>query len=245
MLRRPEDFYTLDEATLLRFDGMGVVSARRMLASIEASKRLGLRRCLIGLGIRNAREGTAKRLCHAGYVDLHAVAATTVDELQAVPDIGLVVATSIYETMRREDTAATIGALQAAGVNLAVLDEDRPVAAAGDAPLNGVVAVVTGAITDPATGAKVVRSDFERGVAGLGATIASSVSAKTGLLVCGANVGASKTAGRGAPRRRGRRPGGHLGAAAGAARHPRSRGAGRRRRRRRRPPRPRRAPSLF
>ena len=194
VLRRPQDFYTLDEATLLAFDGMAVTLARKMLASIEASKRLGLRRCLIGLGIRNAREGTAKRLCHAGYVDLHAVAAATVDELQAVPDIGLVVATSIYETMRREDTAATIGALQAAGVNLAVLDEDRPVAAAGDAPLNGVVAVVTGAITDPATGAKVVRSDFERGVAGLGATIASSVSAKTGLLVCGANVGASKTA---------------------------------------------------
>ena len=74
VLRRPEDFYTLDEATLLRFDGMGVTLARKMLASIEASKRLGLRRCLIGLGIRNAREGTAKRLCHAGYEDLHAVA---------------------------------------------------------------------------------------------------------------------------------------------------------------------------
>ena len=194
VLRRPEDFYTLDEATLLRFDGMGVVSARRMLASIEASKRLGLRRCLIGLGIRNAREGTAKRLCHAGYEDLDAVAAATVEELQAVPDIGLVVATSLHETLRRADTAATIAALNAAGVNLAVLDEDRPVAAAVGAPLDGLTVVVTGAITDPATGAKVVRGDFERRVAGLGATIASSVSAKTGLLVCGANVGASKTA---------------------------------------------------
>ena len=180
VLRRPEDFYTLDEATLLRFDGMGVVSARRMLASIEASKRLGLRRCLIGLGIRNAREGTAKRLCHAGYEDLDAVAAATVEELQAVPDIGLVVATSLHETLRRADTVATIAALHAAGVNLAVLDEDRPVAVADGAPLDGLTVVVTGAITDPATGAKVVRGDFERGVAGLGATIASSVSAKTG-----------------------------------------------------------------
>ena len=194
VLRRPEDFYTLDETTLLRFDGMGVTLARKMLASIQASKRLGLRRCLIGLGIRNAREGTAKRLCHAGYEDLHAVAAATVAELQAVPDIGLVVATSLYETLRRSDTVATIAALHAAGVNVAVLDEDRPVATPADAPLNGIVVVVTGAITDPATGAKVVRGDFERGVAGLGATVASSVSAKTGLLICGANVGASKTA---------------------------------------------------
>ena len=122
------------------------------------------------------------------YEDLHAVAGATVDELQAVPDIGLVVATSIHETLRRPESAATIAALQAAGVNVEVLDEDRPVATLADAPLNALVVVVTGAITDPATGAKVVRGDFERGIAGLGATIASSVSAKTGLLVCGANV---------------------------------------------------------
>ena len=194
VLRRPEDFYTLDEATLLRFDGMAATLARKMLASIEASKRLGLRRCLIGLGIRNAREGTAKRLCHAGYENLDAVAGATVAELQAVPDIGLVVATSLHETLRREDTVATIAALHVAGVNVAVLEEDRPVATAADAPLEGLTVVVSGAITDPATGGKVVRGDFERGVAGLGATIASSVSAKTRLLVCGENVGASKTA---------------------------------------------------
>ena len=139
--------------------------------------------------------------------------AATVEELQSVPDIGLVVATSLHETLRRADTAATIAALHAAGVNVAVLDEDRPVAAADGAPLDGVTVVVTGAITDPATGAKVVRGDFERGVAGLGATIASSVSAKTGLLMpARTSAPARRSRGYASRRRRGR-PGGHLGAA--------------------------------
>jgi DNA ligase (NAD+) len=76
-----------------------------------------------------------------------------------------------------------------------VLDEDRPVdvAAAGDSPLKGKAVVITGAFTDPRSGAKVSRPDVTRMVEQAAATTASSVSAATDYLLAGENVGASKT----------------------------------------------------
>ena len=76
-------------------------------------------------------------------------------------------------------------------------DEDLPPKVAADAPLAGMTVVITGAIADPRSGEKVPRPAFERLCERAGATTASSVSASTDLLICGANVGAAKT-----PRRR-------------------------------------------
>ena len=80
-------------------------------------------------------------------------------------------------------------------MDLDVLDEDRPVdtAAAGDSPLKGKSAVITGAFTDPRSGAKISRPDVTRLVEQAAATTASSVSANTDYLLAGDNVGASKT----------------------------------------------------
>jgi DNA ligase (NAD+) len=64
---------------------------------------------------------------------------------------------------------------------------------AADAPLAGKTVVITGALADPRTGEKVPRPAFQRLAERAGATAASSVSASTDLLICGDNVGASKT----------------------------------------------------
>ena len=53
--------------------------------------------------------------------------------------------------------------------------------------------VITGAFTDPRSGAKVSRPDVTRMVEQAAATTASSVSASTDYLLAGENVGASKT----------------------------------------------------
>ena len=54
--------------------------------------------------------------------------------------------------------------------------------------------MITGAIADPRSGEKIARPVFQRLCERAGASTASSVSASTDMLVCGANVGASKTA---------------------------------------------------
>jgi DNA ligase (NAD+) len=79
-------------------------------------------------------------------------------------------------------------------VNLDVREEDLPPKVAADAPLAGKTVVVTGAIADPRSGEKVPRPAFQRLCERAGATTASSVSASTDMLICGENVGESKTA---------------------------------------------------
>jgi DNA ligase (NAD+) len=174
---------------------MGEVSARNMVDSIERSKRLGLRRALIGLAIPMASEGVAKRLCLAGYERIEDIVGASADELVALRDIGPKVAESVAAFFARPEIREEIAALRDHGVDLDVHDEDRPVdvAAAGDSPLKGRTVVITGAFTAPRSGAKVSRPDVTRMVEQAAATAASSVSASTDYLLAGENVGAAKT----------------------------------------------------
>ncbi|MFG1853786.1 NAD-dependent DNA ligase LigA [Actinomadura geliboluensis] len=195
VLKRRSDFYDLTVEQLLDYERMGEVSAKNMVDSIAASKGVGLRRALIGLAIPMASEGTAKRLCLAGYERIEDVAAATAEDLVAIRDIGPAVAESIVAFFARPEVLAEIAALRERGVNLDVLPEDRPVdaAAAGDSPLKGRAVVITGAFTDPRSGAKISRPDVTRLVEQAAAKAVSSVSAGTDYLLAGDNVGASKT----------------------------------------------------
>jgi DNA ligase (NAD+) len=195
VLRRRSDFYELTAETLLGYERMGEVSAGNMLAAIERSKGLGLRRALIGLAIPMASDGTAKRLCLAGYERIEDVMDASVDDLVAIRDIGPKVAESVNAFFGRPEVREEVAELRRHGVVLDVLDEDRPVdvAAAGDSPLKGRTVVVTGAFTHAVTGAKISRPDLTRLVEQAGASAVSSVSANTDYLLAGENVGAAKT----------------------------------------------------
>jgi DNA ligase (NAD+) len=190
ILEHPSDFYTLTAETLLEFDRIGKISAGRMIDSIDASRRVGLRRALIGLAIPMASEGTATRLCRAGFGSLEEVADAGEERLVAVEDIGPKVGASLTEHLAR--LRPEIQRLRERGVNLDVRDEDLPPVVAAGAPLAGKTVVITGSISDPRSGEKVPRPTFQRLCEKAGATAASSVSANTDFLITGADVGASK-----------------------------------------------------
>ncbi|MDA0181797.1 NAD-dependent DNA ligase LigA [Solirubrobacter phytolaccae] len=191
-LEHPSDFYGLTKERLLEFDRIGEVSAERMVESIEASKDVGLRRAVIGLAIPMASEGTAARLCRAGFKSLEEVAKAGVEKLVAVEDIGPKVAESLTNHLER--VKPELERLRERGVSLDVRDEDLPPEVAAGAPLEGKTVVITGAISDPRSGEKVPRPAFQRLCERAGAAIASSVSASTDMLITGADVGASKIA---------------------------------------------------
>lgn len=192
ILERPSDFYHLTKDTLLEFDRIGEVSAARMIESIDASRQVGLRRALIGLAIPLASDGTAARLCRAGFGSLEEVAEAGVEGLVAVEDIGPKVAASLVEHLTR--LRPELERLRQAGVFLDVREEDLPPVVAAGAPLAGKTVVITGAISDPRSGEKVARPVFQRLCERAGATAASSVSANTDLLITGAGVGEAKLA---------------------------------------------------
>jgi DNA ligase (NAD+) len=195
VLRRRSDFYRLTAEQLIGYERMGEVSARNVVDAIQGSRGLGMRRALIGLAIPMASDGTAKRLCLAGYERVEEVMEASVEDLVAIRDIGPKVAESVVSFFARQEIRDEIGDLRDLGVVLDVLDDDRPVdvAAAADSPLKGATVVVTGAFTHGVTGAKISRPDLTRLVEHAGATAASAVSASTDYLLAGANVGASKT----------------------------------------------------
>ena len=141
-----------------------------------------------------ASEATAARLCRAGYRSLEEVADADEEALQQVEDIGPKVAASLRAHLNRDGARAELARLRELGVDLDVRDEDLPPQVAADAPLAGKTLVITGAIADPRSGEKIARPVFQRLCERAGASTASSVSASTDMLVCGANVGASKTA---------------------------------------------------
>ena len=190
LLTTPADFYRLRADVLLeRFkgEGMGEKTAERMAASVEAAKDVGLRHALIGWAIPLASEGTAKRLCQAGYERVEALMEATADELQRVEDIGPAVATSLETFFAQPATRAEIAALRELGVNLDVLDEDRPAAVADDSPFNGKTVVVTGTIESMS------RKDAEAAIERAGGRTSGSVSKKTALLVAGPGAGSKLT----------------------------------------------------
>ena len=126
-LRSPADFYTLTQEDLLAYDRMGDISSSRFVESIERSKGMGLRRAIIGFGIRHTREGNAKRLCQAGFSSVEEVMAATEEDLGEVKDIGPVVAASIVEYFARPEVREMVLLLREHGVDLDVKDQDRPV----------------------------------------------------------------------------------------------------------------------
>ncbi|WP_199439828.1 NAD-dependent DNA ligase LigA [Umezawaea beigongshangensis] len=190
LLENPSDFYTLTREQLLEFDRVGETSATRMIESIAASRRVGLRRALIGFAIPMASEGTATRLCRAGFGSLEEVADAGEERLVAVEDIGPKVAASLIEHLTR--LRPEMERLRRRGVSLDVREEDLPPVVAAGAPLAGKTVVITGAISDPRSGEKVPRPTFQRLCERAGATTATSVSASTDQLITGADVGASK-----------------------------------------------------
>ena len=103
-------------------------------------------------------------------------------------------AASLHSHLNREATRAELKRLRELGVSLDVLDEDLPPEVSSDAPLADKTVVITGSIADPRSGEKIPRPTFQRLCERAGATTASSVSANTDLLICGSDVGASKTA---------------------------------------------------
>ena len=113
VLERPSDFYALTAERLIGYERMGNTLATAMVASIDRSRRVGLRRALIGLAIPMASEGVAKRLCLAGFERLEEIADAGAEQLEAIRDIGPKVAQSISAYFARPEVRDEIAALRA------------------------------------------------------------------------------------------------------------------------------------
>ncbi len=176
-VRRLADLYALDEARLLGLERMGEVSARKLLAGLEASRRRPLAKLLFGLGIRHVGETVAETLA-AHWPTLEALRAASEEELQSLSAIGPAVARSLRAWFDDPESAADLDALLAAGVAPAAVRAPR-----GEGPLAGRTFLFTGTLS--ALG----RREAGERVKALGGRLLSSVSAQLDVLVVGDKPG--------------------------------------------------------
>ena len=153
--------------------GMNVV------AQIERSKTNDLSRLIYALGIRHVGEKAAATLARH-LRTMHTVMDASVERLQAVPDVGPVVAASVRSFADQKQNRVLVERLEASGVNMT---SQAPEPAAEGGPLSGKVFVLTGTL------ASMSREEAKAALERLGARVAGSVSKKTSYVIAGADAG--------------------------------------------------------
>ncbi len=185
----PGDIFRLAEHrdTILGWKGFKPVSVDKLLAAIEARRRVGLDRFLFGLGIRHVGEVTARDLARAlgsaeAVRDAALAAATDADARGALTDIGgigPVVAAALIDFFAEPHNQASVADLLAQVT-------PTPLPAAKATALTGQTMVFTGSLTT------LTRDEARAQAEALGAKVAGSVSARTDLVVAGADAGSKR-----------------------------------------------------
>jgi DNA ligase (NAD+) len=177
------DLYTLTVDDIMKLDRMAFKSAMNIIYAIEASKQTTLRKFLFGLGIRNAGEGTAKRLVEH-YKTLDNITNASEEDMLRIKDIGPIVAKNVYNFFHKDHNCKVIEKLREYGIKW---DENLGDEAAINLPLNGLNIVLTGSFYS--TDRKTAKEHLES----LGAHVASSVSKNTNVVVAGPGAGTKLT----------------------------------------------------
>jgi len=176
----PADLFRLTAGKLTGLDRMGPKSAQNVVNALENAKETTFARFLYALGIREVGEATAAGLAaHFGTLD--ALIAASVDDLQKVPDVGIVVATHVFNFFAEDSNRDVIQQLQNEGVHwpAPVIINAEEI----DSPFAGKTVVLTGSLS------QMSRDDAKAQLIALGAKVAGSVSKKTDLVIAGEAAG--------------------------------------------------------
>jgi DNA ligase (NAD+) len=174
------DLYHLKKEDLLGLERVGEKSAQALLDEIERSKKAGLARVLLGLGIRFVGERTAQLLAaHFGSMEEleRAARAESIEELEKVNEVGPKVAQAIVEFFAEAKNRELVERLRGAGVEMTA--EKRVTTST----LEGLTFVLTGTLPT------LTREAAKEIVEAAGGRVSGSVSKKTSYLVAGEEAG--------------------------------------------------------
>jgi DNA ligase (NAD+) len=178
------DLYELTTEQLMPLERMAEKSAENLVAGVEASKSIPFERVLFGLGVRYVGETVAKKLAKH-YKNIDALAKASEEELIKVDEIGERIAQSVVSFFSSEENEATLERLKFYGVQLELsaekLENQTNILESKTFVVSGVFEVVS-------------RNELKKLIEDNGGKVSSSISAKTGYVVAGSNMGPSKLA---------------------------------------------------
>lgn len=179
LLKDIPGIYTLDFEAIGKLEGFGKKSIDNLRSAIEESKKQPLHRLTYALGIRFVGETTAKTLANA-VKEIFDLEKMSLEELQALEDIGIKVATSIYGFFRNVDNLEILKRLQQLGLNM---QNTKKQSSSESNTLSEQSFLFTGTLN------KLKRSEAEALVEKHGGKIVSGVSSKLNYLVVGEDAG--------------------------------------------------------
>jgi DNA ligase (NAD+) len=195
LVKSVADLYQLDEQELLSLEKkvtrknkatgldetkteglLGPKASKTLLKEIEDSKRAGLARVLMGLGIRFVGERTAELLAEE-FGSMEALMAASAEDLERVEEVGPRISEAILEFFAQPANRALVDSLRQAGVDMTAEKKQR------SAQLAGLTFVLTGTLPT------MTRDEAKERIEAAGGKTAGSVSKKTSYVVAGEEAG--------------------------------------------------------
>lgn len=171
------DLFTLTRGDLEPLERFAEKSASNLIEAIKARRSIELPRFLFSLGIRHVGEETAHDLAQY-FGTLGAIRAASREAFEAVPNIGGVVATSVFEYFRDHRSQRFIEKLLSNGVDI------KPFVRPKQSPaLIGKTFVLTGSLSS------LTRDIAQEKIRAHGGDVSSSVSRETDYVIAGKDPG--------------------------------------------------------
>ena len=177
MIETVVDLYRLKVDEIAQLERMGTKSAENLVAAIDKSRKPALAKFIYALGIREVGEATARALA-TSFGNLHDIMKADEETLQAIQDIGPVVAKHITHFFSQSHNKSVIKKLLK---HVDVQEAERTVGKIKT--LSGKTFVITGTLPD------MTRDEAKELLLSAGAKVSGSVSAKTDYLLAGEKAG--------------------------------------------------------
>ena len=175
LIRDATDIFKIKKGDLVSLERFAEKSSQNLIDAIEKAKEIPLARFIYALGIRHVGEETANILA-IRFGSIENLEKATLEELKKIPDIGEVVAESIYKWFKDKANLNFIKELLEAGVKIIPPKKIKM-------KLKGKTFIFTGALKS------MTRDEASEKVRLLGGDVSSSVSKNTDYVVVGENPG--------------------------------------------------------
>ena len=157
-------------------------SVENLMNGLESSKQVPFERVLFALGIRHVGETVAKKIARA-VKSLDNLMTLSFEELQAIEEVGEIIANSIQAWISNEKHRVVLNKLIAAGLQFSANDQDDVLLSNS---LEGKSIVVSG------TFETFSRDGIKEFIEQHGGKVVGSISSKTTYVVAGADMGPAK-----------------------------------------------------
>lgn len=181
LIKNIADIYMLKLEDIASLKKNGQKFAQNLIDSINQSKENDLYRLITALGIRHVGTKASKLLARK-YKNIDNLMTAELEDLSAINDIGPIVATSIQEFFKQEQTKDLIEKLKEAGVNTQAKEEKNV-----DNRFEGKTFVLTGTLE------KYTRGEASNLIEKFGGKTSGTVSKKTTYVLAGEEAGSKLT----------------------------------------------------